>query len=198
MDHYATLGVTPKATPEEIKKAYYRKAREHHPDKGGDAAMFKKVAAAYDSIQNQPQVFFRQMVLVSITLEEAFVGANKVVAGHKVYIKPHTLEGSIVHVHGSVYALVQFLKHDMFSVRMRDLHCYIDISFKDSLMSPNIKLTLPTQKEIEVTVDGTIKPSSKVNLRNKGLDGGSLVIHFNVIYPEKLNDEQKNVIEKFF
>lgn len=50
-DYYADLGVPREATPEEIKKAYRRKARQLHPDvnPGQDAeAEFKRVSQAYD------------------------------------------------------------------------------------------------------------------------------------------------------
>lgn len=47
MDHYATLGVAKTATPDEIKKAYRKLASQHHPDKGGDTAMFQKIEEAY-------------------------------------------------------------------------------------------------------------------------------------------------------
>lgn len=47
MDHYQTLGVAKNATPDEIKKAYRKLASQHHPDKGGDTAMFQKVEEAY-------------------------------------------------------------------------------------------------------------------------------------------------------
>lgn len=47
MDHYATLGVAKTATPDEIKKAYRKLASQHHPDKGGDTAMFQQVEEAY-------------------------------------------------------------------------------------------------------------------------------------------------------
>lgn len=47
MDHYQTLGVAKTATPEEIKKAYRKLASKHHPDKGGDTAMFQKIEEAY-------------------------------------------------------------------------------------------------------------------------------------------------------
>ena len=46
---YDTLGVPKNASAEEIKKAYRKLAREHHPDSsGGDEARFKEIQGAYD------------------------------------------------------------------------------------------------------------------------------------------------------
>lgn len=50
---YDILGVTENATQEEIKKAYKKRAIEHHPDKGGDEETFKKVSQAYDTLGDE-------------------------------------------------------------------------------------------------------------------------------------------------
>lgn len=43
----ATLGIPENATAEDIKRAWRDKARQHHPDAGGDAATFNAISEAY-------------------------------------------------------------------------------------------------------------------------------------------------------
>lgn len=46
-DLYADLGVERTATQDEIRTAYRKQAREHHPDRGGDAEKMAKANTAY-------------------------------------------------------------------------------------------------------------------------------------------------------
>ena len=49
-DAFETLGVSPTASMKDIRNAYLKKAMLHHPDKGGDPELFKRIKAAYDKI----------------------------------------------------------------------------------------------------------------------------------------------------
>jgi len=45
---WQTLGLEPGASLDEIKRAYRTRALQTHPDRGGNAAEFRKVHAAYE------------------------------------------------------------------------------------------------------------------------------------------------------
>jgi molecular chaperone DnaJ len=49
---YDILGVAKNASADELKKAYRKLAREHHPDSGGDEARFKEIQGAYDVLSD--------------------------------------------------------------------------------------------------------------------------------------------------
>jgi DnaJ-class molecular chaperone len=50
------LGLKADATDEDIKKAYRKKAMEHHPDRtGGDEKKFKDIQAAFDYLEKNPR-----------------------------------------------------------------------------------------------------------------------------------------------
>jgi len=55
-DYYAILGIDKKSSPEEIKKAYREKAKEHHPDRNiGDAlsvSKFQEIQEAFDILSD--------------------------------------------------------------------------------------------------------------------------------------------------
>lgn len=52
INHFRVLGILANATPEEIKAAYRRRARETHPDHGGTSGDFGEVQEAYETLSD--------------------------------------------------------------------------------------------------------------------------------------------------
>lgn len=52
-DYYKILGVSRTASQDEIKKAFRKLARTHHPDAGGDEAKFKEINEAYEVLSDE-------------------------------------------------------------------------------------------------------------------------------------------------
>lgn len=51
-DHYSTLGVNKNASADEIKSAFRKLAKQHHPDLGGDQAKFQQINEAYETLSD--------------------------------------------------------------------------------------------------------------------------------------------------
>jgi DnaJ-class molecular chaperone len=54
-NYYDILGISESASEEDIKQAYRKLAREHHPDKGGDKEHFQKIQEAYEVLSNRQE-----------------------------------------------------------------------------------------------------------------------------------------------
>lgn len=58
---YTTLGVAKGATADAIKRAYKSKAKEHHPDRGGDTDRFAEISNAYEILKDpQKRAYYDQ------------------------------------------------------------------------------------------------------------------------------------------
>ncbi len=68
MNYYSTLKIPKTASSDEIKKAYRKLAKEHHPDTGGDEDTFKKISEAYNILSDPAK---RDLVDMGIDPNEA-------------------------------------------------------------------------------------------------------------------------------
>jgi curved DNA-binding protein CbpA len=60
VDPYALLGLTPAATPAEIKQAYFTQVRAHPPERDPEA--FKQIRAAYERLRTPEKKFETDML----------------------------------------------------------------------------------------------------------------------------------------
>ena len=50
---YTVLGLDKNVSQETIKQTYRKLCQEHHPDKGGEEELFKRIKSAYDKISSK-------------------------------------------------------------------------------------------------------------------------------------------------
>ena len=50
-DPHAVLGVSPRASPDQVQTRYRELALAHHPDRGGDAGEMQRINQAYERIR---------------------------------------------------------------------------------------------------------------------------------------------------
>ena len=51
-DYYKTLGINQDASNDDVKRAFKKIAKEQHPDRGGNEAIFKEANEAYDTLKD--------------------------------------------------------------------------------------------------------------------------------------------------
>ena len=119
-NYYATLGILSSAKPDQIKKAYWRLAEEHHPDKGGDENLFKRVCDAYEVLSHPEK---RAMYDRGEDPSDFKSNADK--AKERI----NTLVGSIIHANAFMADYTDVI------VRLREEINEIDIQYHDEIAS---------------------------------------------------------------
>ena len=163
-DHYQTLGVQPNANADEIKKAYRTLANKHHPDKGGDQAVFKDISVAYDTLSDQNK--------------RAEYDQMRAGGGRQFHF--HTGNGGFDQfndVFGSHFAGGPF--GDIFGRRMarnRDLNIQCQISLLDSFVGKQLEAnyTLPSGKPQTVVINVPPGIGHGETIRYNGLGDDSI------------------------
>lgn len=179
MDHYAVLGVTKSATPEEIKKAYRKLASQHHPDKGGDTAKFQQVQEAY-AVLSDPQK--RQMY--DNPQPQGFPGA----AGFQWNVHGMDMDDIFAQMFGQQ-------GHPFHNRRQgkQTLRTHVSIRLVDAYTGVKQVLRINTDKDtkvIEINVPPGIKHGDQMRYDNV-LENAVLLVEF-VIMPDLRYDRRQD------
>jgi DnaJ-class molecular chaperone len=189
-DYYEILGVQRDASKAEVKTAFRRLARELHPDVNDHdpeaEEKFKEAAEAYE-VLSDPE---RRRAYDAYG-HEGLRGA-----------------GAAPHGFSSVEDIFQAFFGGNFGFEVRrgpmrgqDLIHTVEISAVDAMLGA--KIAIPSHEgEREIELPAGIQPGSQFALRGHGMPGanggppGDLVIAVEVIVPERLSDEQRELAER--
>jgi molecular chaperone DnaJ len=127
---YDTLGVPKNASADEIKKAYRKLAREHHPDQGGDETRFKEIQGAYDVLSDPEK---RQQY-------DAFGSANGRRGGGGPQFQEFDL-GDLGDLFGGIFGGGGFgRQRGPMPERGADLETHVTVLFEDALHGAEVRV----------------------------------------------------------
>ncbi len=189
-DYYEILGLPRDADKAEVKTAFRRLARELHPDVNDHdpeaEEKFKAAAEAYEVLSDS-----ERRRAYDAYGHEGLRGAGAAPGGF-----------------GSVEDIFQAFFNGSFGFEVRrgpmrgqDLIHQVEISAIDAMLGTKIKV--PSHEgEREIELPAGIQPGSQFALRGHGMPGanggppGDMVIAVQVIVPEQLSEEQREMVER--
>ncbi|MEI6477479.1 MAG: DnaJ domain-containing protein [bacterium] len=183
-DYYGLLGVAKGASPDEIKKAFRKKAHELHPDKGGDAEAFKKVNEAYQ-VLSDPQ-------------KKAQYDAYGT-AGPQGYGGGGGFDGSDFGGGFGFGGGFADIFSDMFGAAMANIQAEVDISVPQAVLGDHIELRVGDER-LRLEIPAGCQDGSQLVFRGKGRQHqrgrGDLTIIIRVVVPRRLSRRQKELYEE--
>ena len=148
---YKTLGVSKKATDEEIKKAYRKLAREYHPDRNPDdekaEERFKEISAAYDVLgdPDKRKEYDKGDIFTGF-------GADSGAASGFDFGDIFGSVGSVFNRGGG--------RAQSRQVRGRDLETEVSLSFDQAINGTQIKVSVPKQTRCSTCHGSGAKPGT--------------------------------------
>lgn len=175
-DPYAALGVPRDATPEAIKRAYRKLARQHHPDlnpgKPAAEARFKAVAAAHDLLSDPDQrARFDRGEIDAQGQEQRPAG------GYRRHAEAAQGERYATGAGGGGF---EDLFADLFEARTgraggprrgRDATYRLDVPLVTAVLGATEQLTLPDGRTLSVAIPPGVTSGQVLRLRGQGSPG---------------------------
>ncbi len=181
-DYYKLLGVEKSASAEEIKRAFRKKAHEHHPDKGGNAETFKKVNEAYQTLSD-PQKRQQYDTFGAAGPSGGF-GSNQGFGGFGFDFGGGGF--------GDIFS-------DMFASAMANVQAEVQVSVPQAVLGDTLELRIGSEK-IKLDIPAGCQDGQQVVFRGMGKayrsGRGDLTIIIRVVIPRRLSKRERELYEE--
>ncbi|MFK7848347.1 MAG: DnaJ C-terminal domain-containing protein [Rhodothermales bacterium] len=208
-DYYKILGISEKASPEEIKKSYRALARQYHPDRNPDQPdaeeRFKSIQEAYDTLSDpQRRREYNQFKKDPFAPFQTANGDQFYRAPDGTFVRRDRQKGPTANTqdifdlgddNGGFSGFINRIfgsegepKRPAEKSRSRrsslDIDTRVRLNFMQALRGGKTELTLPHGETIRIKIPRGVQPGFKIKLKGRGQVGttsaGDLYVTFEV------------------
>lgn len=194
-DYYATLGVSKSASADEIKRAYRKLAHQHHPDKAGKGSeeKFKEINEAYQVLSDaQKRQAYDQFGEAGPGAGFNGYGGNP----EDLFRNFGGQAGSFNFGGGGGFGNIF---EDLFGAAMSQMQVQLEIRLTQALLGEEIEFELNKEK-LKLKIPAGTQEGDTFRFPGKGGayrgGRGDLLVQIRIRYPQRLNNEQKRLLEE--
>jgi DnaJ-class molecular chaperone len=102
---------------------------------------------------------------------------------------------------GDLYVNINVKRDPLFIIKESDLHTKLDIKLADALVGYSTLIYHPSGDIINYSTENVIKPRETIIFKNKGIKKkdnsfGDFIVNIDIIFPDKINEETRELIKK--
>ncbi|HEX7777107.1 MAG TPA: DnaJ C-terminal domain-containing protein [Parvibaculum sp.] len=170
-DPYTILGLAPGAGAAEIKAAYRRLAKQHHPDAQGKAhadpreqARFQEVTAAYNLLKDDAaRTRFDASTRAAAAGGDAFTEAP--------FARGAQGAGAHDDIFSDIFGGIRSAGKRVFRARGDDQTYRLSVPFLEAAQGTKRRVTLASGKTLDVRIPAGIEDGQQIRLRGQGGEG---------------------------
>lgn len=209
-DYYEILGIKKNASKDEIKKAFYKLAHKHHPDKkGGDEKKFKEANEAYQVLSDDAKR--SKYDQFGAGFENMQGGGAGGFGGQQGGFGGFDFSGFQNNGADFDFGNLNDIFSDFFTggrggfyartPRGRDMQAEFNISMIDAILGTEKKILIGGKKEIKIKIPAGILSGQTLKMTGQGESikngkSGDLYIKINVKVPNKISKKAKELLEE--
>lgn len=188
-EYYDLLGVKKDASPDEIKRAFRKKAHAHHPDKGGDEAEFKKINEAYQTLSD-PEKKRQYDTYGASGGPGGFGGGPGGFSGQA---------GGFDFNFGGGFGGFGDIFSDMFGAAMANVQAEVQITVPQAVLGDTLELQVGKER-IKLEFPAGTQDGQQITFRGKGNQyrggRGDLTIFLRVVIPRRISKRERELYEQ--